>query len=380
MSEPEGARAVRAEDAFDVAAVAHWLKREAGAHRGNRRGPVMQGLDGLPEVRQFAGGASNLTYLLRYPQRDVILRRPPAGSKARSAHDMRREFTIQRQLKPVFGYVPEMIAFCDDPAVIGSDFYLMERLEGTVLRRDLPAGMTLTPERARRLCTDLLDRLLELHAVDAQEVGLGGLGRGDGYVARQVRGWTSRYVAAKTEDVGGFEPVMAWLDARQPADSGNCVIHNDFRLDNIVLSAPWPQGQGQGQAGRQAQPAVVGILDWEMATLGDPLMDLGGALAYWVQADDDEVVQSLRRQPTHLPGMLTRAEVVEYYAARTGLSTPDADWIFYEIFGLFRLAVIAQQIYYRYFHGQTTNEAFSQLHHAVRYLERRCRGLIAAAG
>ncbi len=378
MSEPEGAGVVRAEDAFDVAAVARWLERQAGAQQASQRGPDLQGLAGLPEVRQFAGGASNLTYLLSYPQRELILRRPPAGSKARSAHDMRREFTIQRQLKPVFDYVPEMIAFCGDPAVIGSDFYLMERLEGTVLRRDLPVGVVLGPDQARRLCTDVLDRLLELHAVDPHAAGLAALGRGDGYVARQVQGWSRRYVAAKTEDVGGFEPVMAWLDARQPADSGNCVIHNDFRLDNIVLSAPWPQGQGQ--AGRQAQPAVVGILDWEMATLGDPLMDLGGALAYWVQADDDEVVQSLRRQPTHLPGMLTRAEVVEYYAARTGLSAPDADWIFYEMFGLFRLAVIAQQIYYRYFHGQTTNAAFSQLYQAVRYLERRCRGLIAAAG
>ncbi|MCY0906668.1 phosphotransferase family protein [Arthrobacter sp. H14-L1] len=374
MSEPEDAGAVRAEDAFDVAAVARWLERQAAAQQRSQRAPDLRGLSGLPEVRQFAGGASNLTYLLSYPQRELVLRRPPAGSKARSAHDMGREFTIQRQLKPVYDFVPEMVAFCHDPAVIGSDFYLMERLEGAVLRRDLPLGVVLEPGQARRLCTDVLDRLLELHAVDAQAAGLGALGRGDGYVARQVQGWSTRYVAAKTADVGGFEPVIAWLDARQPADLGTCVIHNDYRLDNMVLSAPRPGWLAQ------EQPAVVGILDWEMATLGDPLMDLGGALAYWVQADDDEVFQILRRQPTHLPGMLTRSEVVEYYAARTGLSMPAADWIFYEVFGLFRLAVIAQQIYYRHFHGQTTNEAFSQLHHAVRYLEQRCRGLIAAAG
>jgi aminoglycoside phosphotransferase (APT) family kinase protein len=359
MSEATDAGQVRDEDAFDVAAVAAWLRTQVGGEE-----VAAGGLDVEPEVRQFSGGASNLTYLLRYPGRDLILRRPPAGQKAKSAHDMGREFTIQSRLKPVFGYVPDMVAFCDDPAVIGSDFYVMERLEGTILRRDLPDGMTLSESEARRLCTDVLDRLVELHGVDADAAGLGDLGKGEGYVARQVAGWSDRFRRARTDNVGDYERVMRWLDEHQPDDVATCVIHNDFRFDNVVL-AP---GEGALE--------VRGVLDWEMATLGDPLMDLGGALAYWVQADDDEFFSEFRRQPTHLPGMLTRREVVDYYAERTGRTVTGEQWTFYEVFGLFRLAVIAQQIYYRLHHGQTHNEAYRVFLPAVQYLEQRCLRLI----
>jgi aminoglycoside phosphotransferase (APT) family kinase protein len=353
-----GATPVRAEDAFDVTRVAAWL-----------RGHVQDttGLDGTPEVQQFSGGASNLTYLLRYPGRDLILRRPPRGAKAKSAHDMRREFTIQSRLEPVFGYVPRMVAFCDDQDVIGSDFYVMERLEGIIVRQDLPEGVTLAPAQARALCTNFLDVLVELHGVDAGKAGLSDLGKGEGYVARQVTGWSDRYRRARTDNVGDYEAVMRWLDERQPADVATCVIHNDFRLDNVVLE-PTPD--------RPSPLSVRGVLDWEMATLGDPLMDLGGALAYWIQADDDEYYSQFRRQPSDLPGMLTRAEVVAYYAERTGLSVSPEQWTFYEVFGLFRLAVIAQQIYYRYHHGQTTNEAYAAFLPIVRYLEGRCARLI----
>jgi aminoglycoside phosphotransferase (APT) family kinase protein len=342
---------VRQEDAFDVPAVAAWLRRlDLPPELAAAVGPD-------PVVRQFSGGASNLTYLLRYPGLDLVLRRPPAGRKARGAHDMRREHTIQSRLRPVYPYVPRMVAFCDDHNVLGSDFYVMERVEGTILGRDLPAGTDLSEEQVRRLCLGVLDRLVELHSVDARRAGLGDLGKGEGYVGRQVAGWSERFRRARTDDVGDFEAVMAWLDAHQPPDAGSCVIHNDYRFDNVVLDDSW---------------RVVGVLDWEMATLGDPLMDLGGALAYWVQADDDPTFQQLRRQPTHLPGMLTRAEVVAYYADRTGLAVSPEQWRFYEVFGLFRLAVIAQQIYYRYVHGQTTNEAFAVFGTAVRYLEQRC--------
>ena len=350
-----GAGEVRQEDAFDVPAVAAWL-REQDLDPG-----LAADLEGDPEVRQFSGGASNLTYLLRWPRRDLILRRPPAGQKARGAHDMRREFTIQSRLRPVYPYVPRMVALCDDASVVGSDFYVMERIEGTILGRDLPPGTDLSEEQVRRLCTGVLDRLVELHAVDAEKAGLGDLGKGRGYVARQVTGWSERFRRARTDDVGDFEQVMAWLDEHQPEDVGSCVIHNDYRFDNVVLDDDLE---------------VRGVLDWEMATLGDPLMDLGGALAYWVQADDDEVFAQFRRQPTHLPGMLTRAEVVDYYAAGTGLSVTPEQWTFYEVFGLFRVAVIAQQIYYRYVHGQTTNEAFAIFGPAVQYLEQRCKELI----
>jgi aminoglycoside phosphotransferase (APT) family kinase protein len=338
-------RDLRQEDAFAVDALHAWLSER------------VDGLgDAPPEVRQFGGGASNLTYLLRYPSRDLVLRRPPAGHKAASAHDMRREHRVQAALAPHYPYVPTTVAFCDDPSVLGADFYVMERIEGTILRGRLPKGMELSPEQARSLGFRAMDSLLELHQVDAVAAGLGDLGKGLGYVGRQVSGWSDRYRRARTENVPDFEVVMEWLAARQPADVGTTLVHNDFRLDNLVLDP---------------ELRVVGVLDWEMATVGDPLMDLGGALAYWVQADDDDMYRLSKRQPTDLPGMPTRAEVVEHYRSRTGLAVDD--WVFYEVFGLFRLAGIAQQIYYRYFHGQTTNEAFQDYWFFVTYLEQRCR-------
>ena len=344
---------VREEDAFDVAVLAAWLREHADGVP-----------DGEPEVRQFPGGASNLTYLLRYPSRDLILRRPPAGVKAKSAHDMHREFTIQSRLGPVFDRVPEMVAFCDDQDVIGSDFYVMARLEGTILRRDPPEDLTLTPLDARALCLRFLDVLVELHSVDPAAAGLQDLGRGRGYVARQVRGWSDRFRAARTDNVGDYERVMGWLDEHQPEDVATVVVHNDYRLDNVVLDD-----------GLQ----IVGVLDWEMATLGDPLMDLGGALAYWVQADDDEAYFDIRRQPSYVDGMLTRAELVEHYTERMGYSVTPEQWRFYEVFGLFRLGVIAQQIYYRYHHGQTTNEESARFLPVVQYLDERCNRLLDEA-
>ncbi len=349
------ARNVRSEDAFDVQAVAAWLRERADDRRG---------LEGTPQVQQFTGGVSNLTYLLRYPTRDVILRRPPAGHKAKSAHDMRREYDVQRLLKPVFDRVPAMVAFCDDQSVIGSEFYVMERLDGRILRRNLPAGLTLSKDKARALGRAFVELLVDLHRVDVVGTGLARFGRGDGYVARQVSGWSDRYRRARTKNVGSFEKVMAWLHEHQPADRAQCLIHNDYRLDNIVLDHKDPL-------------RVIGVLDWEMATVGDPLMDLGSALAYWIEADDNPIFRLFRRQPSHVPGMLTRAEIVSYYGDLTGHVATPAQWIFYEVFGLFRLAVIAQQVYARYYHGQTTNPAFKKLRWAVIVLELRCRWLMA---
>jgi aminoglycoside phosphotransferase (APT) family kinase protein len=340
---------VRSDDAIDAAAVGAWLCER------------VPDLVGTPEVKQYSGGASNLTYLLRYPDRDLILRRPPAGTKAKSAHDMRREYRIQSMLKPTFSYVPEMVAFCDDGSVLGADFYVMERLAGIILRNRLPRGMDLAPAQATALCHAMVDRLVELHSVDVEASGLAEFGRGTGYVGRQVKGWSERYRAAKTWNVPSFEKVMRWLDENQPADVGSCLIHNDWRFDNLVLDVQDPS-------------RILGVLDWEMATVGDPLMDLGSALAYWIQADDDRLMGLLRRQPTHLPGMLSRAEVVAAYAERSGRTVED--FTFYEVFGLFRLAVIVQQIYYRYAHKQTRNPAFRHFWIAVNYLDRRCRRLI----
>jgi aminoglycoside phosphotransferase (APT) family kinase protein len=340
------ARAVRAEDAFDVAAMDGWLRARADLP------------DGEPEVRQFRGGASNLTYLLRYPGQDLILRRPPAGTKARGAHDMGREHRIQAALAPVYPYVPRMVAYCDDETVIGSEFYVMERIAGTIPRRDLDLG--LTADQTRQLCHTVIDKLVELHRVDVDAAGLADLGKGEGYVERQISGWITRYRKAKTWNTPSFAGTIAWLEQHRPDDSGSCLIHNDFRLDNIVLDPDDPL-------------RVAGVLDWELATVGDPLMDLGSSLAYWVQADDGRAALRFRMQPTHEPGMLTRAEVIDYYCERTGLRP--ANPVFYEVYGSFRLAAIAQQIYYRYHHKQTRNPAFRKLWLMVHLLERRCRKL-----
>lgn len=352
------AKPVRDEDAFDVEAVAAWLREHAEAFR--------EDLEGTPEVRQFPGGASNLTYLLRWSpqgreQRDLILRRPPAGVKAASAHDMGREFRIQSALAPVFPYVPRMVGHCRDESVIGSEFYVMERLDGTILRRDLP--WPLSEEAASALCADALDVLVALHSVDvAAYPDLAKLGRGEGYVGRQVSGWIDRFGKARTDDVGDWSDITAWIEEHQPADVGQCLIHNDFRFDNMVLDADL---------------RIIGVLDWEMATVGDPLMDLGGMLAYWVEAGDDEFFQMFRRQPTTVPGMWTRDQIVQRYCERMGFSVTPEQWRFYEVFGLFRLAVIAQQIWYRYYHRQTTNEAYAVFGPAVGYLEKRCRQILA---
>lgn len=352
---PDNARVVRDEDAFDVPAVAEWL-------RDNVAGDLAVGIAGVPEVKQFFGGASNLTYLLHYPGRDLVLRRPPAGAKPASGHDMTREYRIQSLLTPVYRYVPRMVGLCTDPTVLGSDFYVMDRVPGVILRGTAPAEIDLTPARARTLCTRVFDLLIELHRVDPESTGLSEFSRGTGYVGRQVAGWTTRYGKARTDNVPDFARVTQWLAAHQPDDVAAAVIHGDFRLDNVVLDPEDP-----------LQPRAV--LDWELATIGDPLMDLGSSLAYWVQADDDPMLQSIKRQPSDLPGMLTRREIVERYSEKTGV--PMDNWGFYQVFGLFRLAVIAQQIYYRYHRGQTTNPAFEHFWIAVEYLETRCNELIA---
>lgn len=340
---------VRPGEELDVPAVDGWLKMQ------------LPGLDGLPKVTQYAGGASNWTYRLQYPNHDLILRRPPAGTKAKSAHDMAREFLVQKSLKPVYPVVPKMIGLCEDETVIGAEFYVMERIGGVIPRARLPAGLKLTKAQTRQLCLNVIDKLVELHRIDYRQAGLESLGKGAGYCRRQIAGWSDRYQKARTWNVPSYRFVRRWLAENTPEDVATCIIHNDWRFDNVVLDPDDPT-------------RVVGVLDWELATLGDPLMDLGSALAYWVQADDPYLMRLTRRQPTHLPGMLRREEVVEYYLDRTGLRPGNR--AFYEVYGLFRLAVIAQQIYYRYHHGQTRNPAFKNFWILVNYFDWRCRGII----
>jgi len=344
---------VRAGEDLDIAAVDAFLKA------------WVPGLTGTPQVQQFAGGASNLTYLLSYLDRDLILRRPPFGRRAKSAHDMVREARVMETLHPHYPYVPAVTVVCQDHAVLDCDFYVMERIRGIIPRQDLPPGLTLSEQETRQLCLSVIDRLIELHSIDPAAAGLGALGRGEGYVRRQIEGWSERYRSVRTPDSADFETVMAWLTERMPpGEAAICVVHNDFRFDNVVLDPDDPM-------------RVIGVLDWEMATLGDPLMDLGNSLAYWVQADDDPTFLALRRQPTHLSGMLTRTEVVDYYHARTGFPVDNIE--FYLVYGLFRLAVIVQQIYYRYANGQTTNPQFAGFGKVARYLEQRCLTAIAKA-
>jgi len=344
------ARAVRSGEELDIAAVDAWLKRELPA------------LQGSPKVTQYAGGASNWTYRLEYANDDLVLRRPPAGTKAKSAHDMGREYRIQQALKPVFPFVPEMRAHCSDTTVIGAEFYAMQRLAGIIPRKNLPRGLDLSATQVRQLCTNVLDTLIALHRVDHKAAGLDAIGKGTGYARRQIEGWSRRYRDARTWNVPRGEKIMRWLAANLPAQESICITHNDFRFDNVVLDPDDPT-------------RVVGVLDWELATLGDPLMDLGNTLAYWVQADDDVLAQQTRRQPTHLPGMLTRREVIDYYCSKTGFDAHD--FRFHEAYGLFRLSAIAQQIYYRYHHGQTRNPAFKRFWLFVNYLHWRCRRVIA---
>ena len=334
---------IRAGEELDAALIDPYLKAQ------------IPGLEGTPQISQFPGGASNLTYLVQYPNQEFVLRRPPFGQKARSAHDMGREFRIINQLKDAFPYCPKAYLHCVDESVIGSEFYVMERIKGIILRSDLPTDLNLDADQTQILCKSFIDRLVELHRVDYQACGLGDLGKPEGYVERQIRGWTDRYDNARTPDAPDWTQVKAWLKDKMPADHPvPAIVHNDYRFDNVLLDPANPM-------------QIIGVLDWEMTTLGDPLMDLGNTLAYWIQADDPAPVQLMRRQPSHAPGMLTRQEFVDYYAERSGIRIDNFD--FYYTYGLFRLAGIVQQIYYRFFHGQTQDKRFAQFIHMNKLLE-----------
>ena len=338
---------VRAEDAFDVDAVQAWLLKNTDV------------TSELPHVQQFGSGASNLTYLLTYTDQELILRRPPIGTKAASAHDMKREFLIQKTLLPDFPLVPKVIALCQDHSVIGSDFYVMQRIKGVILRRDLPTGLDLSVDDTTLIGNLVIEGLISLHHVDPTP--LAQLSKGPGYVGRQVEGWSRRYRAARTPDVADAELLMEWLNENQPQDVASCVIHGDWRLDNLVFNL-------------DNTPRLVGALDWELATIGDPLMDLGSSMAYWIDSNDEAAFAKLRRQPSHLPGMPTREEFIKRYLENSEWDCND--FTFYEVFGLFRLTVILQQIWARYVIGQTTNPSFSTFGDAVNLMINRAMRMI----
>jgi len=307
----------------------------------------------LPEVtaplivEQFPAGFSNLTYLVRSGDRELVLRRPPVGAKIKTAHDMSREYRILSHLYPVYKKVPRPLLFCDDESILGAPFYVMERVTGIILRAQRPTGVDLGPALMRRLSQAFIENLAEIHELDYQAAGLGELGSPQGYVQRQVEGWTKRYFNARTDDVPAIKKLADWLHQNLPTDSERPgLIHNDYKYDNLVLD---PHDLGR----------VIAVLDWEMATIGDPLMDFGTSLGYWVETNDPEEWQRYGFGLTSLPGSFTRTELLDHYTRRTGRRIDDP--VFYFAYGLLKIAGIVQQIYFRYQKGLTRDPRFASL-------------------
>lgn len=323
---------VRRDEQFDEAALAGYLY---GRLPGSSQ-PLT--------VRQFGGGAANLTYLLDYGAHQYVLRRPPLGPVAKSAHDMAREYKVLSVLHQAFPYAPRAFLYCDDTAVIGSNFFVMERRQGVVVRRSLPPDYASVPNAPRRMSEALVDALAAFHAVDYQAIGLGDLGEPDGFIERQIEGWYGRWHKAKTADVAAMDAVYAWLKANLPPTSAHSLVHNDYKLDNVMLD---PADPGK----------LVAIFDWDMCTLGDPLNDLGALLCYWTEPTDPPYLQAMAMMPTGDLGFLTRQELAKRYAEKSGRSI--ADIRFYHALGLYRLTVIIAQIYIRYHRGQTQDQRFA---------------------
>ncbi len=321
----------------------------------------LPGASGPLTVEQFPCGYSNLTYLLRMGGEEFVLRRPPFGNQVKSAHDVGREFRVLSKLSAVFPPAPRPYFFCDDTSILGAAFYVMERRRGIVLRRADNSGPTLDPPTARGLSEALIDNLAILHAIDYKAAGLADLGKPDGYVARQVTGWITRYTNAQTDPLSGMDQIAQWLTNHQPAESSAALVHNDYKFDNLVLD---PENLKR----------VVAVLDWEMATVGDPLMDLGTTIGYWVEAGDPEPMHANLIGPTALPGSLTRQALVARYREKTGRDVSGI--LFYYCFGVYKIAVIVQQIYARYVRGHTRDARFARLNERVAAL---CQAALRAA-
>lgn len=330
------AAAVRTGEAIDAERLGAYLREQAPE------------LVGAISVKQFPSGYSNLTYLVAIGEREFVLRRPPFGANIKSAHDMGREYRILTALAPVYAKAPRPLLYCADPAVIGAPLYMMARVRGVILRNRLPAGVTLAPGQMRAICDSLVDTLVELHAVDYAAAGLAELGKPEGYVARQVQGWAQRYERAQTGTIPEMAWTGAWLGANLPGEHAAALIHNDYKLDNLVLDPADLQ-------------RVIAVLDWEMATIGDPLMDLGTTLGYWMQPGDAPELQLVGL--SSFPGALRRSEVAARYAAHSGRDVSGI--VYYYVFGLFKIAVIAQQIYHRFRQGLTQDARFSHLDQVV---------------
>ncbi|MEO8602365.1 MAG: phosphotransferase family protein, partial [bacterium] len=326
---------IRADEDFDHRRLAEFL-------RGKLPGAALE-----PSVVQFGGGHANLTYLLRYGAQEYVLRRPPLGPVAPSAHDMGREYRVLSVLHRVYPLAPRAFLYCDDAERIGAPFFVMERRRGSVVRLTIPAafGGGADADANRRMSEVLIDALADLHQADFRAVGLETLGKPDGFLRRQIDGWAQRYERCQTRDITLVERLVAWLRAEQPASPPPALLHNDWRLDNLMLASDDP--------GR-----CVAVFDWDMCTLGDPLADLGTLLASWRQAGEDVGDMTAGTMPSHVPGFLTRGAAVARYAARRGI---DAGAVpYYYVFGLFKVAVVLQQIFHRYHVGQTQDARFAR--------------------
>ena len=316
---------------------------------------------GAFSVEQFSHGHSNLTYLVRIGAAEFVLRRPPFGNQVKSAHDMGREYRVLSKLHSIYAPAPRPFLFCDDPSVLGEPFYVMERRHGVILRKQLPAGLVMDPVSAKGLSESVVDNLVLLHSIDYQAAGLSDLGKPEGYAERQVIGWCSRYTKAMTDPIPAMDRVATWLAANIPVASNASVIHNDYKYDNLLLDP-------------DDLTMIVAVLDWEMATIGDPLMDLGTMLGYWVEANDPAELQATAVGLTALPGTLTRRELIERYQAKSGRKVTHS--VFYYCFGVFKIAVILQQIYARYARGHTQDPRFAKLNAIVRIMSQQADAAI----
>jgi aminoglycoside phosphotransferase (APT) family kinase protein len=322
----------------------------------------LPGTDRSLSIRQFGGGAANLTYLLDYGTHEYVLRRGPLGPVAATAHDMHREYRVLSVLYEVFSKAPRAFLYHDDPEIAGAPFLVMERKRGVVVRREMPSIFAEMDGAARRMCEALVDSLADFHAVDYEAIGLAELGKPKGFITRQIEGWYKRWGNAKHEEVPAMDQVYAWLKENEPEHQASSLIHNDYKLDNAILS---PDDPGE----------IVAILDWDMCTLGDPLSDLGALLGYWSEPDDPPYAQMMAMMPTGDLGFSTRSELVQRYAEKSGRSVEHIN--FYFALSLFRITVIVAQIYIRYLRGQTQDERFAFFEGAIPVFARAAEDVAA---
>jgi aminoglycoside phosphotransferase (APT) family kinase protein len=349
---------------LDVAALTRYLN----AHL-EELGNETRGGESAIAIEQFPGGHSNLTYLFKSGDREFVLRRPPMGPVAATAHDMAREYKLLRAIHPHFPLAPQPLLLCEDSEVIGSTFYVMERRRGVVIRNRLPTQIENDFEMRRRISEAAVDTLCVLHAIDIRSTGLIEIGKPSGFVERQVRGWAERWQRSKTSELEQMDAVIEWLAARIPKytdeEERATLVHNDFKLDNIMLD-------------NDDLSRVVAILDWEMCTVGDPLVDLGLFLCYWTMTDDEADGSPSLAAITTGAGWMTRDEIVDRYAFRTGRDVSRI--AFYEVFAFFKVAVIVQQIFFRYARGQTSDPRFSSFDRKVARLVQTAFGRALQCG